>query len=282
MDEAAEARTADHRDQRWLALSRTLFAFNAGDRREAHLAVLACFDDALFDPALNLEQLTATLRPTAPELAGDEELLLSVLGQLTSDWGLLEPSRDDSATYSDPGEFRRRTLQWALTPDGQAAVAGLNAAADRLAAVASLQPAALDAIAAALSQVAELAADPASSDAALHVRLAEAEPRRRPPCGPSATRAGALATGRRRAARRVRCRGASRGRHSARRGPVRRRRGDAGHAPDTSSPARRRGRRGSRKVCPAHAGSWPGDAERSAACGSGPRPPGRTRPERRR
>jgi len=175
MDEAAQGQTAAPRDQRWLALSRTLFAFNAGDRREAHLAVLGCFDDALFDPALNLEQLAATLRATAPELAGDEELLLSVLGQLTHDWALLEPSRDDSATYSDPGEFRRRTLQWALTPDGQAAVAGLNAAADRLAAVASLQPAALDAIAAALSQVAELAADPASDDAALHVRLAEAE-----------------------------------------------------------------------------------------------------------
>ena len=73
MDEAAPSQVAGPRDQRWLALSRTLFAFNASDRREAHLAVLACFDDALFDPALNLEQLAATLRPCAPELAGDEE-----------------------------------------------------------------------------------------------------------------------------------------------------------------------------------------------------------------
>lgn len=160
-------------ERRWLALPRPLFRAAASDRRDLHLAVIGCFAEALFEPAINLESLSHRVRGAAPELA-DDDALSGVLEQLV-DWDLLEESRDDSATYADPTEFRRRTLQWSLTHEGQALVAGLEAAAARLESVASLQPAALDAIADALGEVAELAATPGSDDARLHVRLAEAE-----------------------------------------------------------------------------------------------------------
>lgn len=164
------------REPRWLALSRRLFSFNAADRRDLYIAVLTTFADAPFEPTLNLEQIAASLRPSFPELGGDDHAQLSsVLATLTDEWGLLEASRDDSATYRDPQQFRNRTLQWLLSPDGLAVVAALDAATDALASVASLQPAALDAIARALRSVGDLLEDADSDDASLHLRLAEAE-----------------------------------------------------------------------------------------------------------
>jgi uncharacterized protein (TIGR02677 family) len=164
------------REPRWLGLSRQLFSFNAAERRDLYIAVLVCFADAPFEPALNLEQLQTRLRDSAPELAGgDQTQITSVLRTLTEEWGLLDPSRDESATYRDPAQFRNRTLQWSLTSDGLAVVAAMDAAAEALASVASLQPAAIDAIARALSEVADLAADPDGDDAQMHVRLHEAE-----------------------------------------------------------------------------------------------------------
>jgi uncharacterized protein (TIGR02677 family) len=160
----------------WKRLSRVLFSPASVDRRELHLAVLDCFAQALFEPALNLEQLSVRLGALAPELAGDDELLVDVLRQACG-WGHLTESRDDTATYRDPAEFRRRSAQWSLTADGQATIAALDAAVDRIEAVASLQPATLDQIAAALAEVARLAGGPSSppANAQLHLILAEAE-----------------------------------------------------------------------------------------------------------
>lgn len=90
----------------------------------------------LFEPALNLEQLSSMLEQQAPDLAADENLLVEVLRQATG-YGHLTESRDDTATYRDPAEFRRRSSQWSLTDQGQALIAALDAAADQMARVAS-------------------------------------------------------------------------------------------------------------------------------------------------
>jgi uncharacterized protein (TIGR02677 family) len=162
-------------ESRWAALPRAMFGpvSPSADRRDLYLAVLACFEDAHVEPALNLEALSQRLADTHPELA-DDELLVGVLSRL-EEWGHLAASRDESATYRDPAEFRRRTLQWSLTAPGQATVAALSAAVQRLAETAGLQPAALDQIASALVEVARHATDDAGDVAQVHLRLAEAE-----------------------------------------------------------------------------------------------------------
>jgi uncharacterized protein (TIGR02677 family) len=162
-------------ESRWGALPRAMFGpvSPSAERRDLYLAVLACFEDAHVEPALNLEALSRRLADTHPELA-DDELLVGVLTQL-EEWGHLAASRDESATYRDPAEFRRRTLQWSLTAPGQATVAALSAAVQRLAETAGLQPAALDQIASALVEVARHATDDDGDPAQVHLRLAEAE-----------------------------------------------------------------------------------------------------------
>ena len=101
----------DAHQQRWSALPRTLFgpvSPNA-DRRDLYLAVLACYEDSFVEMTLNLEELSRRLVASHPELA-DQDLLIDTLGQLVT-WGHLAASRDESASYSDPTEFRNRTLQ---------------------------------------------------------------------------------------------------------------------------------------------------------------------------
>ncbi|WP_052667154.1 TIGR02677 family protein [Nitriliruptor alkaliphilus] len=162
-------------EARWAGLPRGLFGpvSPSAERRDLYLAVLACFEDAHVEPALNLEQLSRRLGTVHTDLA-DDDTLVNILDQLEG-WGHLAASRDESATYRDPSEFRRRTLQWSLTGDGQGCVAGLNAAAQRLAETAGLQPAALTQIASALHEVADHASDPDGQPAQVHLRLVEAE-----------------------------------------------------------------------------------------------------------
>lgn len=164
----------------WVQVPRHVFGPLTAESREDYFAVLVCFE-ADFEPALNLEVLSARLRDIAPHLAADDAALRHALWQLC-EWKLLEESRDDSVTYNDPAEFRRRHAQWSLTGEGQATIAALHAAFDKLQAATALQPAAIDAIAAALSDVAELlervpAGMPVDTSTAdrVHVRLFEAE-----------------------------------------------------------------------------------------------------------
>ena len=157
----------------WLDLPATLWAFNGVvDTRRRHLAVLACFDAHPFEPALNAERIGVEAARDAPELA-DSTTLLSTLDQLTNGWGLLTESRDETATYRTPAEFRLRTRQWQLTRDGQAAIATLDGAVRARAAYASLQPAALDDLVTALDRTAVAATDPADPEQ-VHSRLTDA------------------------------------------------------------------------------------------------------------
>ena len=125
-------------------------------------------DRELTDPALTLELVLRALSRQAPDLDVDEAGIRRSLEQLV-DWNLLDESRNEAATYRTPEEFQLRNVQWALTPDGRTAVAALDKAVEVVDAVASLQPAAIDALAQAISRVVGLV-DRGSSDAEIHVQ----------------------------------------------------------------------------------------------------------------
>lgn len=163
----------------WQQVPRQVFSPLHADSRADYMAVLACFEAAVFEPALNLETLSNRLVSTVPGLAGDDATLERVLKQLV-DWNLLEASRDDSVSYADPVEFQRRHQQWALTHHGQATNAAIDAAFEQLRSAAALQPAAIDTIANALSEIADwigdagINTDPETAGQ-VHLRLVEAE-----------------------------------------------------------------------------------------------------------
>lgn len=160
----------------WGRVPRSVFGPLTADLRDDYLAVLACFHAAVFEPAVNLESLSNRLRSTAPELSVDDGALLRCVRALVG-WELLEESRDDSVTYRDAGEFARRHTQWSLTHAGQATIAALDAAYEQLRRSAALQPAAIDAIASALGDVADWleGAVDAEIAAQVHLRLFDAE-----------------------------------------------------------------------------------------------------------
>jgi uncharacterized protein (TIGR02677 family) len=165
-----------HRTRRWRErISKQLFQATVTDNRELHLATLAVFANRdLTDPALTLEQLLAELPREAADLELDEERVRRSLEQLV-EWGLLDESRNESATYRSPEEFKRRNLQWSLTGSGSAAIAALDRAADFLSAVTSLQTATIDAIAQAIARAVDLARRPESDAVQIHLELLAAE-----------------------------------------------------------------------------------------------------------
>lgn len=163
------------RQERWRATPKTIFQVATTENRDLHLAVLALFAEReLTDPALTLEDVLLVLPGQAPDLQVIEPGIRRSLEQLV-EWGLLDESRNEAATYRTPEEFQRRNLQWSLTAHGQTAVALLDEAARFLAAVASLQPAALDSLAQSIARVVNLTADTSSDNAIIHVELQQAE-----------------------------------------------------------------------------------------------------------
>jgi uncharacterized protein (TIGR02677 family) len=163
------------RQERWRATPKSVFQVATAENRDLHLAVLSLFAEReLTDPALTLEDILAALPHQASDLQVDEAGIRRSLDQLV-EWGLLDESRNEAATYRTPEEFQRRNLQWSLTAHGQTSVALLDEAARFLAAVASLQPAAIDSLAQSIARVVRLSSDPASDNAIIHVELQQAE-----------------------------------------------------------------------------------------------------------
>lgn len=164
-----------NRQEQWRTTPRSIFQVATTENRDLHLAVLSLFAEReLTDPALTLEDLLLSLPRHAPDLGVDEASVRRSLDQLV-EWGLLDESRNESATYRTPEEFQRRNLQWSLTAHGQASVALLDEASRFLAAVASLQPAAIDSLAQCIGRVVQLAADPASESTGVYIELQQAE-----------------------------------------------------------------------------------------------------------
>lgn len=163
------------RQERWRATPKSVFQVATAENRDLHLAMLSLFAEReLTDPALTLEDILVALPREAPDLQVDEAGIRRSLDQLV-EWGLLDESRNEAATYRTPEEFQRRNLQWSLTAHGQTAVALLDEAARFLAAVASLQPAAIDSLAQSIARVVRLASDPTSDTAIIHIELQQAE-----------------------------------------------------------------------------------------------------------
>ena len=161
----------------WRAVDPDLFRFTTTELRDLHIGLMSAFDQAaIVAPALNLDQVRATLRTVGWEEWVDDASLQRALTALVG-WGLLDATQDHGAVYSTPEEFERKNLQWSLTPRGEAGISGLLHALDSLRHAVGLQPAVLDAIGDGLGDLADLLEQPYTDalDARIHLRLAEVE-----------------------------------------------------------------------------------------------------------
>jgi uncharacterized protein (TIGR02677 family) len=138
---------------------------------------MAAFDDAaVLAPALNLDQVRAALEATGWDEPIADESLHRVLERLVG-WRLLDATQDHTAQYATPEEFERKNLQWSLTQRGESAIAGVLHTLEFLRRAVGLQPALLDAVGDALTDIADLLDDPSvgDTDGRLHLRLSDAE-----------------------------------------------------------------------------------------------------------
>lgn len=161
----------------WRTIDGELFQFSTTARRELHLAIMSAFEDAaVIAPALNLDQVSHALVDVGWDGPHDDESVTVALNSLVG-WGLLEATQDHGASYSTPQEFERKNLQWSLTSRGEAAIAGVLQALDRLRHAVGMQPAVLDAIGDGLTELARLmkGAPTTDDDARIHVKLSEVE-----------------------------------------------------------------------------------------------------------
>ncbi len=159
----------------WRRIGPELFAFATTDRRDLYIAIMAVFEDAaVLRPSMSFEQIRAGLVERGWDEPLEHSELDRALGQLVG-WRLLEVTQDHSAPYATPEEFERRNLNWSLTPQGVAAIAGLLRALEVLRQAVSLQPATLDAIADGLADLHDLAANATPDPARIATRLAEVE-----------------------------------------------------------------------------------------------------------
>lgn len=147
-------------DRPWRRLPPDLFSFTTGALRELHTAVLAVFEEAaVLQPALGFDQVRAALEQAGWDEPVSDDQLRASLDQLGT-WHLLDVMQDHGAHYATPEEFERRNLQWSLTPQGEAAIGGVQWAVAELGRAVSLQPAVLDAIADGLGDLHRLLGDP--------------------------------------------------------------------------------------------------------------------------
>ncbi len=133
-------------------------------------------DAAVIEPALNIDQVGHALAEVGWDDPVDDESLAAALDSLVK-WDLLEATQDHGAKYNTPQEFERKNLQWSLTARGEAAIAGVLHALDRLHHAVGMQPAVLDAIGDGLAELARLMKRPPTTDddARIHIKLAEVE-----------------------------------------------------------------------------------------------------------
>lgn len=124
-----------------------MFRFTGGDRSDLYVAVLQAFGEAneRLETALGLDEVRARLRSIGWLEAVDDELLVSVLDQLRA-WNLVDVLQNHAENYRSAAEYERRNLQYSLTRQGEAALAGVVHAVGVLAATGALQTAVLDAI----------------------------------------------------------------------------------------------------------------------------------------
>jgi uncharacterized protein (TIGR02677 family) len=138
-----------------------LFRFATTERADLHTAVLHAFAAAA--GRLETALTPAGLRALLPAGACGERDLAAALRRLTA-WGLLDVVFDHGGGFGTAEAYRRESIQYALTPHGEAALAGLRHATAALSSSGppsgALHAAVLDAIAERLRELADLLRDP--------------------------------------------------------------------------------------------------------------------------
>jgi uncharacterized protein (TIGR02677 family) len=97
------------------------------------------------ETALGIDNVRDRLRSVGWLVALDDDDLTAALGQLRQ-WNLVDVIQNHSEDYRSASEYERRNLQYSLTRQGEAALAGVQHAMAMLAASGALQTAVLDAI----------------------------------------------------------------------------------------------------------------------------------------
>ncbi|MFT4217093.1 MAG: TIGR02677 family protein [Micropruina sp.] len=153
-------------------LPEDLFAFAGADRGPLYTALLYAFGEANEQllTSLALDDVRAHLLDVGWPQPPDDAELTAALQQLRN-WQLVDAGQNHSEHYRTAHEYERRNLQYSLTRNGEAALAGHQAAVSALESTGGLQTAVLDAIAETLARLARLAqalpdADPTSASEA--------------------------------------------------------------------------------------------------------------------
>jgi uncharacterized protein (TIGR02677 family) len=144
---------------RHVVLPETMLRFSVSDRSALYTALLYAFGDAndRLVTSLSADDVRRHLAAVGWRDDLDDAELTAALDQLAT-WGLLESGQNHTERYRTVREYERRNLQFSLTRQGEAALAGHLAAASALQATGALQTAVLDAVAERLDQLADLAA----------------------------------------------------------------------------------------------------------------------------
>jgi uncharacterized protein (TIGR02677 family) len=153
-----------------------MFRFTMGDRADLYGAVLRAFGAAneRLETALGLDEVRARLRTVGWLDAITDEGLHDALGKLR-EWNLLDVVQNHTENYRTAEEYERRNLQYSLTRQGEAAIAGVEHALAVLASTGALQTAVLEAITDRLDELYVLLEQPSSADRRIFSTLQELE-----------------------------------------------------------------------------------------------------------
>ncbi|WNV82624.1 TIGR02677 family protein [Umezawaea sp. Da 62-37] len=153
-----------------------MFRFTTGERAELYVAILHAFGEAneRLETALGLDDVRARLRSIGWLDPVDDKDLTEALASLRG-WRLLDVTQNHAENYRTADEYERRNVQYSLTKQGEAALAGVAHAMGVLASTGALQTAVLDAIADRLGELAANLGDPAAPDRRVFSALVELE-----------------------------------------------------------------------------------------------------------
>ncbi|WSP86918.1 TIGR02677 family protein [Streptomyces sp. NBC_01235] len=153
-----------------------MFRFTTGDRADLYGAVLRAFEAAneRLETALGLDDVRARLRTVGWLDAITDEELHETLRTLQR-WNLLDVVQNHAENYRTAEEYERRNLQYSLTRQGEAAIAGVEHALTVLASTGALQTAVLEAITDRLDELYVLLEQPSSADRRIFSTLQELE-----------------------------------------------------------------------------------------------------------
>ncbi|ANN15055.1 TIGR02677 family protein [Amycolatopsis orientalis] len=124
-----------------------MFRFTDGSKSGLPLAILHVFGEAneRLETALGIDDIRTRLRETGWLETLDDEDLAKALEQLRSQ-SHLDIVQNHAGDYRTASEYERRNLQYSLTRQGEAALAGIVRANEVLAGAGALQTATLDAL----------------------------------------------------------------------------------------------------------------------------------------